>query len=155
MVKRCIAVGCSNTYSDGVSLFQFLRDPAIRAQWTKEVQRTRANWQGPSDYSVLCSNHFTNDCFEEDTIIDARFGIEKQRHLKPKAIPTVFHRQSSTQVLQVIEDYLEENPSASRKRPASTKECIPVEQKRTAFEKRERMRVSYNYIASYISSVAN
>ena len=155
MVKRCVAAGCSNTYSDGVSLFQFPRDPALRAQWTKEVQRTRADWQGPSDYSVLCSNHFTNDCFEEDTIIAARFGIEKRRRLKPKAIPTVFHRQSSTQALQVTEDYVEENPSTSRKRPASTKECIPVEQKRTAFEKRERMRVSYNYIAIAIHIVGS
>ena len=142
MVKRCVAAGCSNTNSDGVSLFQFPRDPALRTQWTKEVQRTRAGWQGPSDYSVLCSNHFTNDCFEEETIIAARFGIEKRRRLKPNAIPTVFHRQSSTQALQVREDYVEESPSTSRKRPASSKECIPVEQKRTAFEKRERMRVS-------------
>ena len=77
MVKRCIAAGCSNTKSDGISLFQFPRAPALRAQWTKEVQRTRADLQGPSDYSVLCSNHFTNDCFEEDTIIAGRIGIKK------------------------------------------------------------------------------
>ena len=66
MVKRYIAAGCSNTNSDGLSLFQFPRDPSLRMLWTREVQRTIANWQGPSDYSVLCSDHFTNDCFEED-----------------------------------------------------------------------------------------
>ena len=77
MVKCCIASGCSNTNSNGVSLFYFLRDPALRMQWTKEVQRTCANWQGPSDYSALCSDQFTNDCFEEDTTITVRFGIEK------------------------------------------------------------------------------
>ena len=53
MVKRCVTAGCSNTNCDGVSLFQFSQDPALRMQWTREVQRTRANWQGPSDYSVL------------------------------------------------------------------------------------------------------
>ena len=105
MVKRCIAADCSNMNSNGISLFQFPQDPALHAQWIKEVQRTRADCQGPSDYSVLCSNHFTNDCFEEDTIITARFGIEKRRQLKPNAIPTVFYRQSSTQALQVREDY--------------------------------------------------
>ena len=77
MVKRCVAAGCSNTNSDGVSLFQFPQDLAFCAQWTKGVQTTQTDWQGPSDYSILCSNHFTNDCFEEDTIITTRFGIEK------------------------------------------------------------------------------
>ena len=77
MVKCCVAAGCSNTNSDGVSLFQFPQDTALRMQWTREVERTRANWQGPSDYSVLCSDHFTNDCFEEEMTITARFGIGK------------------------------------------------------------------------------
>ena len=90
MVKRCVATGYSNTYKDGISLLQFPRDPALRKQWTKEVQRTCANWQGPSDNSVLCSKHFTNDCFEEDTAIAARFGIKKRRRLKSNAVPTVF-----------------------------------------------------------------
>ena len=142
MVKRCVATGCSNTYKDGVSLFQFPRDPALRKQWTMEVQRTRANWQGPSDNSVLCSEHFTNDCFEEDTAIAARFGIEKRRRLKPNAVPTVFHRHlphSST------EAEAQDDPSTSRKRSISA-DCNPVQQKRAAFEKRERIRVT-QYIA--------
>ena len=41
MVKHYIAAGCSNTNSDGVSLFQ---DPALHIQWTKKVQKTHANW---------------------------------------------------------------------------------------------------------------
>ena len=72
MVKRCVAAGCSNTYKDGVSLFQFPRDAVLEKQWTKEVQKTRAKWQGPSDSSVLCSEHFTNDCFEEDTDLGSK-----------------------------------------------------------------------------------
>ena len=38
MVKRCVAAGCSNTHSDGVSLFHFPRDPSLRLQWTRQVQ---------------------------------------------------------------------------------------------------------------------
>ena len=76
MVKRCIAAAVL-TQKVMASVYSCLQDPALRAQWTKEVQRTRADWQGPSDYSVLCSNHFTNDCFEEDTIIAGRIGIKK------------------------------------------------------------------------------
>ena len=32
MGKRCIAAGCSNNNVDGVSLFRFPRNPALRAQ---------------------------------------------------------------------------------------------------------------------------
>ena len=66
----------------------------------------------------MCNDHFTNDCFEEDTTIAARFGIGKRRRLQPNAIPTVFHRQASTQVLQGSNDeYAEETQCTSRKRP--------------------------------------
>ena len=58
MVKRCAATGCSNTNSNGISLFQFPRDSALRTQWTKEVQRTRADWQGPCNYSVFVQQSF-------------------------------------------------------------------------------------------------
>ena len=33
-----------------------------------------------------------SDCFKEDSAIAAKFGIEKRRHLKPNAVPTVFFR---------------------------------------------------------------
>ena len=62
--KRCIVVGCSNENKDGVSLFKFLIRKEIREQWIKQVKRTRAGWTSPSDYSVICSCHFTGDCFE-------------------------------------------------------------------------------------------
>ena len=76
MVKRCVAAGCSNTYSDGVSLFAFPRDPSLRQEWLKQVQKTRARWSGPSKHSVLCSCRFTEDCFEPDTLLETfRFPI--------------------------------------------------------------------------------
>ena len=74
MVKRCGTVGCSNMYKDGVSLFQAPHDEVLHKQWTKEVQKTRAKWQGSS---LLCSEHFAIDCFKVDTATAARFGIEK------------------------------------------------------------------------------
>ena len=77
MVKRCVAAGCSNTYKDGDSLFQFPHDEVLRKQWTKEVQKTRAKWQGPTNNSLLCSEHSAIDCFEVDTAIAARFRIKK------------------------------------------------------------------------------
>ena len=64
--------------------------------------------------------------------------------LKPNAILTVFHRQASTQVLQGSNDgYMIQIQCTCRKRPTVAKECIQAEQNRTAFEKRERIKVSY------------
>ena len=90
MVKRCVAAGCSNTHADGISLFSFPRDPSLRALWNKQVQRTRADWRDATDYSVLCSEHFTKDCFEQGSVMASQFGIQKRRRLKPDAVLTIF-----------------------------------------------------------------
>ena len=82
MVKRCVAAGCSYTHADGISLFSFPRDPSLRALWNKQVQRTRADWRDATDYSVLCSEHFTKDCFEQGSVMASQFGIQKRRRLK-------------------------------------------------------------------------
>ena len=96
MVKRCVAAGCSNIHTDGVSLFSFLQNPSLRARWNKQVQRTHADWRDATDYSVLCSEHFTNDCFKEGFVIAVQFGIQKRRHLKPDAVQAIFHRPAAT-----------------------------------------------------------
>ena len=144
MVKRCVAMNCSKTHQDGVSLHR-PTDTSLRLQWTRQVQRTRSNWTGPSQHSVICSDHFTSDCFEEDTAIAAQFGIEKRVRLKPNAVPTVFPRatssstSSSTQspsvmvlVTSLVTDMGQQ--CSSRKRPGE-EVSVPVEKKRTANEK--------------------
>ena len=95
MLKRCVAAECSNTYSDVINLYQFPRDPAIRQQWVKQVQRTRAQWSGPSEHSVVGSKHFTDSCFEPDSALASNMGIKKHRRLKHDAIPTIFERSVS------------------------------------------------------------
>ena len=92
MGKHC---GCSNTHHDSVSLFHFPWDPLLQLQWTRQIQWTRDGCKGPSDYSVVFSEHFTSDCFEKDSAMAAKFGVEKRKCLKPNAVPTVFLRVSS------------------------------------------------------------
>ena len=91
MVKRCVAAGCSNTYSDNVSLFKFPKDPVLRQKWVKNVQRTRAQWSGPSEHSVLCSEHFDSSCFEPDSELASQMGMQKRKRLKDDAVPTLFY----------------------------------------------------------------
>ena len=63
MPKRCVAAGCNNTVDNGVSVYTFPKDEVLK--WTDQVKRTRDCWAGPTVNSVLCSEHFTEDSFEE------------------------------------------------------------------------------------------
>ena len=74
-------------------------------------------------------------------------GLKNKGCLKLNAILAVFHRQSSTQTLQVGENYMKESPSTSYKRPASTRGCIPVEHMKRGKEWRLAIII---YMASYI-----
>lgn len=128
MVYMCVAAGCSNSSSSSTMLYEFPKDPQLRHEWEKQVQRTRAQWKA-TKHSHLCSEHFTAECFEAESSLAAGFGIKRRKKLKPGAIPTVFHRQSSSQAAM-----------ASRKRPAPSEGTVQPT-KRTAVEKRERRQV--------------
>ena len=92
MVKNCVAANCSNTYGHGVSLFKFPKNRALRQKWIKNVQKTRVNWDGPSEHSVLCSQHFESSCFEVDSELAVQMGVQKRIRLNPDAVPTLFDR---------------------------------------------------------------
>ena len=97
MPKRCVAANCSNTITDGVSLFRFPRDAARRRQWVLQVKRTRARWNFPAVYNascVLCSDHFEADCFDPSSSVKLSVGYDLQhkRVLLDTAVPTIFVR---------------------------------------------------------------
>lgn len=55
------------------------------------MPKTGVDWTGPSDHSVLCSLHFTKDCFEPSTVLTAELGLPaKRRKLKDSAVPSLF-----------------------------------------------------------------
>ena len=92
MVRTCVAAGCNNTGRDGISFKKFPSDVCLKQEWSRQVQRTRDNWSGPTKYSVLCESHFTSDCFEPNSAIAASIGLTVQRRLKLGAVPTIFER---------------------------------------------------------------
>ena len=100
------------------------------------MRRSRDGWSGPTPYSFVCSDNFTEDCFETDTFTAQKLGIKKRKRLKPDAMPTIFPR-----VLQPSA------PPPSKKRTVSAIPSEPgysqaAKKTRPAFEKRERARVS-------------
>ena len=99
------------------------------------MQRTCANWKDATDYSVLCSEPFSSDCFEEDSFIAAQFGLIKRKCLKPDAVPTIFHR-PALNVAATSHGHLQEGPLAvGHKKAALAEESIPLKKKKAAFEK--------------------
>ena len=127
MVNQCVAAGCTNKHRDGVSLFKFPQDPDLRKQWIAQVKRTRDKWTGPTKHSVLCSIHFTDDCFDKSM---ERYGLKQKPLLKRNAVPTIFKRPRDVPCSSGVSC----SENVMRK-----DECGPQEKKRrTAIEKRNR-----------------
>uniref|UniRef100_A0A3P9N003 THAP-type domain-containing protein n=1 Tax=Poecilia reticulata TaxID=8081 RepID=A0A3P9N003_POERE len=107
MPKRCVAAGCNNYPSEHISLFSFPKDEKLRDQWTQQVQRTRGSWL-PTPSSVLCSEHFTADCFEEAPGLKESFGLEVRykRVVKPTAVPSVFEMLPTTAGMSALQIHL-------------------------------------------------
>ena len=130
----CVGGGCSNTCKDGVSFFKFPKNQPRRRDWINKVLTTRANWT-PSEHSMLCSRQLGEDYFEPEVL-----GINRRKKLKPTAVPSLFlKKQPST--------FESATGQTSRKRMAQTDDAADViesttKKPRTAYEKRERSRVS-------------
>ncbi|XP_054760837.1 THAP domain-containing protein 10-like [Lytechinus pictus] len=88
MPNRCIVAGCSNTPKDDVSLHRFPKDENLRKLWISKVKLTRADWRGPSDWSTICSDHFSAEDFE-DTGLYSSFGMKVRSKLIDSAVPTI------------------------------------------------------------------
>ena len=112
------------------------------------MQRTRAKWTA-TESSVLCSKHFSAECFEESAALASQFGIsyKRSRRLVRGAVPTIFLSAAAVATAEVV-DYESAPSSSSRNRPAAAESSsrkrtaakLPetATNKRSAVEKRER-----------------
>ncbi|XP_011405984.1 PREDICTED: THAP domain-containing protein 10-like [Amphimedon queenslandica] len=93
MPNRCVAYSCSNTTNvAGISTYYFPKDSCLKKKFVDQVKKTRDKWSEPTAHSVLCCNHFSQDCFEGGFELGKGFGIKKKRKLKENAVPTIFNR---------------------------------------------------------------
>ena len=86
--SRCVVQDCSNRskHAAGISLH---RSPAIKSErekWVRFVRTHRANFN-PSGTFVVCSDHFSEDCFERTMHVEGT-----RRRLIPYSVPTVFKK---------------------------------------------------------------
>ena len=79
---------CSTNTTD-VSHHQFPSNAKTRAIWVKKVNRTEI-----PKYTFLCSNHFTEDCFDKSYEMYEKFlakdGKKPSRKLVKGTIPMLF-----------------------------------------------------------------
>ena len=66
---------------------KFPKDANLKRQWVKFVQVKRADFVEPSEHSVVCSSHFSLDCYEKSYMVE--MGLKKQKQLLPGAVPTI------------------------------------------------------------------
>ena len=85
--ERCVVFGCNNTASSekGISLYRIPywcdnrnEVKSRRKKWLDFVRHKRDQWN-PSCSSVICSVHFTEDCFEYGSDTVERYKTPKLR----------------------------------------------------------------------------
>ena len=97
---------CTNSadINKNVSFHKFPKKEANAkryAEWVHQVKRTRAEWNGPtSAHTYICSEHFTEECFEKVTQKKEEVGYRNRRQLKSDAIPTLFQRTDADSPVQ-------------------------------------------------------
>ncbi|XP_039755089.1 uncharacterized protein LOC120630032 isoform X2 [Pararge aegeria] len=97
ITKTCAVLGCEeskNLNSD--SFFRFPEDPSFKQIWTDLTGRN--NWT-PTDYSYICVQHFSVDCFE----CDAHDAVV----LNSKAVPSLKLPKHVLEVEYIDEDTFE------------------------------------------------
>lgn len=89
MPNRCVVAGCSNRSDPekGISLHTFPKDPHLRMVWASRVKLTRSFWNGPTNNSVICSDHFAEGDFVPTSGLYAGFGLAMKPSLAPGAVP--------------------------------------------------------------------
>ena len=89
--KCCVAAGCDGGSEEGLSLQKFFKNPEAKSRWSREVAKRQSDWTGPSNHSVLCSQHFTQDNYEASVVLTKELGLPcKKRRLKDIATSTLF-----------------------------------------------------------------
>ena len=90
MTGSTCVVQCCNNKSDhraGISLHRSPASGPVREKWIRFVRTHSANFN-PSGIFVVCSNHFTDECFQRALHIE---GFK--RTIIPLSVPTIWKKE--------------------------------------------------------------
>ncbi|XP_067425096.1 THAP domain-containing protein 1-like isoform X3 [Emydura macquarii macquarii] len=114
MVKYCAAYNCNNadtklSRKQGITFHRFPKDNKKKHQWAQAVHRadpvTGKLWT-PSEWDMICSQHFNLECFKE---------INGKKFLKEGSCPSIFSFPDNFQ-----------NPDNSLQRSAKNSKCAGI-----------------------------
>lgn len=93
--RYCVAGGpnnisCkNNSYSEGIAMHQFPKDPTFRCKWVKFVQKHRVDFAEPiNQYAVLCSAHFEESCYTRKLSLTGIEDMKMNKVLIRGSVPT-------------------------------------------------------------------
>lgn len=95
---QCVVECCTSKSIDGVLLHDFPPGGEEREAWINFVRGTKGPDWVPGKFSVVCAQHFTRDCYENQSTHPTDFQLSEQLlrvswhwpALKPGAVPTVY-----------------------------------------------------------------
>nr|XP_005998043.1 PREDICTED: uncharacterized protein LOC102353383 isoform X2 [Latimeria chalumnae] len=92
-MPTCMVYGCGKTTgrAEAVTFHRFPAHEPIKSQWIEALYRgDLKNCFKPERKYVVCSDHFTPDCFEGEMRRRLMGFSRAYRKLKPHAVPTIF-----------------------------------------------------------------
>ena len=89
IMVHCCVPGCINHSSktSNISYHRIPNDKALRKAWLARIRRDNLP---PLQNCYVCSEHFTDDCFESDLKAQLMPELKVKGRLKRDAIPSVF-----------------------------------------------------------------
>jgi len=93
-MPACSVPGCNNRSEKdrvrGVSFHSLpVKKPLVAEQWLDQIRRERFGLPKPQNVYV-CSEHFTQNCFETEYRFQLLGGNTRIRSLKTGSVPTIF-----------------------------------------------------------------
>ncbi|CAG2212087.1 unnamed protein product [Mytilus edulis] len=108
MGRNCAVAGCNNSAKTGHTQHAFPKDDRQRNLWVRFVKLTRVDFTVPTKHSAICSEHFSEECYEVDRLrFKELFGLSaharsarrktvKKLENGSKALPTICTVAAST-----------------------------------------------------------
>ncbi|XP_071150564.1 THAP domain-containing protein 10-like [Mytilus edulis] len=98
MGRNCAVAGCNNSTKTGHTQHAFPKDDRQRNLWVRFVKLTRVDFTVPTKHSAICSEHFSEECYEVDRLrFNEFFGLSAQnsKRLFPGSVPSNYPKRSS------------------------------------------------------------
>lgn len=99
-MPSCSAPGCTNrsekSKERGITFHNLpVKNSKLAKTWLDQLRRDERFMPKKRENVYVCSEHFTEDCFETNFQFEFVGGTSRKRRLKKGAVPTLFKRKTT------------------------------------------------------------